>query len=332
MSELLEKRIEELRADYTKTYGQPFSHFYCPVLFRDEDATLCKAHIVNQAFANSSRAWTIQRKDVDGFYGSNFESDFVDIQNFATKSHFEILTDKNLSRKFNSKILVDDKPVDFFFANQELPDNFTELRFEDINISVPFGLKMHPAEVVASQEKHWEVEISRDIRIPMLVSIIKAAHLTLFAIHGYNYALSSSGMFIGQQILGEFFLKNHKKPKPKVVKEAHGFFREYKHMVRPLISGNFEGSITDRTFLLCMGSSGFPWAMMTFIKTSNIVHAALIPVLDHPDRAVTYLDFMRNENEIIQVATCRFEEDHWAIEKGTRIMNWPKSGILYPEE
>ena len=63
---------------------------------------------------------------------------------------------------------------------------------------------MHPTEVIASKGKRWEVEISRDVRVPMLVSVIKAAHLTLFAMHGYNYALSSSGIFVGQQILGEF--------------------------------------------------------------------------------------------------------------------------------
>jgi hypothetical protein len=331
MNDLVKTRIEELKADYFESKGQPFSYFYCPILFKDEDTPLCRAHIINQAFANSSRAWTIQRKDVDNFYGSNFESDFIDIQNIASKSHFEIITDKQLSRRFHSRILVDEKPVDSFFGNQDFPDSFTEVKFDNIQTSVPFGLKMHPAEVVASQGKRWEIEISRDVRISMLVSTIKAAHLTLFAMDGYNYALSSSGIFVGQQILGEFFLKNYKKPKSDIVKGAHHYFREYRHMVRPLISGDFEGTITDRKLLMCMGSSGFPWAMMVFMRTSDIVYAALVPVFDHPDRVVTYMDFLKNENEAIQVTTCGFEQDHWIIEKGTRTMHWPKSGILYPE-
>lgn len=331
MNDPLKAKIEELRADYTQTSGHPFSSFYCPILFRDEHTQLCKAHIINQAFDNSSRTWTVQRKDVDNFYGSNFESDFIDIQNITSKSHFEILTDKTLSKKFNSRILVDDNPVGFFFGNKEIPNHFTEVQFDDIEISVPLGLKMHPAEVVKSEGRHWEVEISRDVRIPMLVSVIKAAHLTLFAMHGYNYALSSSGHFVGQQILGEFFLKNHKKSKADVFKEAQSSFRDYRNMVRPLISGDFNGTISDRRFLICMGSSGFPWAMMVFIKTSRIVHAALIPVFDHPDRVVTFMDFIENENEAIQVANCRFEKDRWLIEKDTKMMHWPKKGILYPE-
>jgi hypothetical protein len=43
MNDSINARIEELRADYTEMKGQPFSYFYCPILFRDEDAVLCKA-------------------------------------------------------------------------------------------------------------------------------------------------------------------------------------------------------------------------------------------------------------------------------------------------
>jgi hypothetical protein len=69
--------LEALRTDYASVAGVPFQTFFCPVLFRDEDVELCRAHLVNQAFAGASRRWTIQRKDVDEFFGAFFESDFV---------------------------------------------------------------------------------------------------------------------------------------------------------------------------------------------------------------------------------------------------------------
>jgi hypothetical protein len=68
---------------------------------------------------------------------------------------------------------------------------------------------MHPTNVLTAAGKHWEIEISRDVRIPMMVSVIKAAHLTLFEMLGYRYALSLAGYFVGRQILGEFYLQNY---------------------------------------------------------------------------------------------------------------------------
>jgi hypothetical protein len=146
--------------------------------------------------------------------------------------------------------------VDFFFGNHEIPRQFTPIKLDDVELPVPFGLKMPPTDAKTAQGKHWEVEISRDIRIPMLVSVIKAAHLTLFHMLGYNYVLSAGGYFVGHQILGEFFLHNYDKPKADVLKAANPFFREYVHMVRPLISDtfNFQGTVTDNALLICVSS------------------------------------------------------------------------------
>jgi hypothetical protein len=71
-------KLSALRADYETVTGRPFSHFYCPILFRDEPVDLCQAHIA--AFHDSSRAGTVQRADVDNFVGSVFEADFVAMQ------------------------------------------------------------------------------------------------------------------------------------------------------------------------------------------------------------------------------------------------------------
>jgi hypothetical protein len=202
---------------------------------------------------------------------------------------------------------------------------------ENVKSSVPFGLKMNPNDVISVQDRNWEIEISRDVRLPMMVSVIKAAHLTIFDMLGYRYAHRPASYFIGRQILGEFFLQNSKKSKSDVLKEAHTFFRPYVHMVRPLIAGfDFQGTITDKNLLVCMGSSGSPWAMIVFVKTSSLVHAVLVPVFDDPDRVVTFMDFLQNDNSAIQVASCRFEQNQWEISKDTRPLIWPKAGTLYP--
>lgn len=332
MSDFIKSRIEELKADYTRLKGEPFSHFYCPILFKDEDSPLCRAHIINKAFSDSARACTVQRIDVDNFYGSRFESDFIDIQTFKDKPTFEILTDKTLSKRFSSKILLEDEPVELFFGNSRVPEQFTQIKLEGKDISVQFGLKMHPTDVKAAEGKRWEIEISRDVRIPMMVSVIKAAHLTLFNMLGYRYATSLAGHFVGRQILGEFFLQNQDKSKPEVLNNARPFFREFIHMVRPLISCGFDsqGTVIDRTFYMCIGNSGFAWAMIVFVKTAHVIHGVLMPVFEQADQAATYLGFLKNGNESIQVAVCRFEQDRWEMSKETMPLVWPKGDTLYP--
>lgn len=333
MKASVKSKLERLRTNYAQIRGQPFVHFYCPVLFKDERIPLCQAHIINYAFPNSSRAWTVQREDVDNFYGTNFEDDFLAIQYHAEgRSPGEVLTDKTLSRRFRPKILVDGKPVDYFIANEGIPEHFTRVEFHSDGQSVQLGLKMPPDNVAAVADQKWEIEIAKDVRIPALVSLIKAAHLTLFDMLGYRYALSAGGYFVGRQILGEFFCQNHGKPKSKVVENALLFFQEFAHMVRPVKASDLDlqGTVTDGMLFVCREGGDFPWALIVFIRTSRVLHAVLIPVLDQPEAVATFLGFLQDQNDSIDASCCRFEQDRWEINEEVGKLVWPKTGILYP--
>src|ERR1700732_4545725 len=109
-----ETRLRELRADFEEVTGTAFSHFHCPILFRDENVELCKAHIVNQAFSSIGRHWTVQRKDVDGFFGRCFESDFVDIQHEGHITASKAIVDKALAKRFRPQVLIDGQPVPYY--------------------------------------------------------------------------------------------------------------------------------------------------------------------------------------------------------------------------
>ena len=326
-------KLEKLRADYAHVIGQPFSHFYCPILFRDENTELVEAHIINRAFRDSSRHWTVQRKDIDNFYGSNFEADFVDIQYNENRDIYKTITDKTLANKFHPRILVDNKPIDYFFAEDSgVPNHYTPIGLESNGHTTLLGLKMSPKDFLGSIAKKWDIDMSKDIRIPALVSLIKAAHLSLFEMLGYHYALSAGGYFVGRDILGEFFLQNRYKTKSEVLKNAYPFFREFVNLVRPIQSSKLDlkGTITDNLILVCRDNSGSLWALITFIKTSQSLHSVMIPILDRADSAAKFMSFLKDEKEYIEVAYCRYKLGQWNLNNESFNIFWPKTGTLYP--
>lgn len=164
----VQSKLKKLRDDYSQIRRQPFRHFFCPILFRDEDVPICKAHIVNLAFADSSRDWTIQRKDVDNFYGLVFETDFLGLQYRENRNIGNTITDKRLSKKYSPKILVDGEPVEFFVADGDVPKQFTRVEFDNNGEVIRLGLKISPENMFAAMGKSWEITASKDIRIPAL--------------------------------------------------------------------------------------------------------------------------------------------------------------------
>ena len=329
----VEIKLDKLRSDYTGFVGQSFNHFLCPIIFKDEDVEICKAHIINQAFPNSSRAWTVQRKDVDGFFGSIFEADFIAVLYNENPSLGDTIANKKLSRLFKPEILFDGKSVDFFLARGNIPENFTKVEFDNDGEEVDLVIKMSPEDVQSASNREWEISVSKDVRISALVSLIKSAHLSLFELLGYRYAFSVGGYYVGKNILGDFYLINRERSKAAVLINAYSFFREFAHMVRPIQELDIElaGTITDRFVFACLGRNNQPWALMVFVKISESMHAVLIPIFDDAEMVNTYLQFMQNENDNLDVALCQFEQDHWKLDKNIVRIIWPKDGILYPE-
>ena len=332
MSASLNSKVDRLRSDYTRITGNPFVYFFCPVLYKDEEAQLCKGHIVPQGFARSSRAWTVQRQDVDNFYGTSFEDDFLAIQyRIEGQSPDQVVTDETLARRFRPKIFLEGKAVDHFIAHDAVPGHFTPLEFHSNGKCVLLGLKMARHDAAGAVGHKLEIQIEKDARIPAVVSLIKAAHLTLFHMLGYRYALSAAGHFVGRQILGEFFLRGQGKPRAEVAEEALVFFRQFAHMVRPVQSHpDLKGTATDRTVLLCWGGDSLAWALTVFVRTSRVLHAVLIPVLESPETAAIFNGFLEDQNESIDVSYCRLGAESWAVEPGVQTLAWPKRGTLYP--
>ena len=84
------RHLARLKEDYNAVAGGPWNHFVCPILLVDQDVPLVRAHVINKAFPNSDRSRTVQRKDIDSFFGSRFEADFLAIDKKIGRSPFEL--------------------------------------------------------------------------------------------------------------------------------------------------------------------------------------------------------------------------------------------------
>jgi hypothetical protein len=319
-------KLQRLNANYTGVVGRPFVHFFCPVLFRDEETELCKAHIVNVAF-RGRQPWTVQRKDVDNFYGSMFESEFVDLRNRGRRLQ-EILSDPVLIRRFRPSFSVDGRTVDFYYATDPVPPCHTQL-MDRTGRDTPVVLKIAPSELGALVDAKWQVRIEKDLRLSSLVSILKAAHLTMFEMVGYEYALSPGGYFVGRVILGEFFLENTGRPRSEVAANALTHFFEYVHLVRPVVGGpaHLDGTIHDRQ-LYILKDGGVTWGAVVFIRTAASLHAALLPVFQDAAGAARFAQFLSGPRESLEAQFTRYEGDHWKASTQGTMFEWPKTGTL----
>jgi hypothetical protein len=336
MSTRVARRLPALSADYEKVTGKPFDHFFCPVLYRDDaNAELCEAHIVNKAFGASS-SWTVQRKDVDGFYGSHFEADFLALKD-RDRSGVEVLVDPLLAHRFRPSVSADERPVEYYALKpkQHVPDEHSHLILEGPWGEKHIALKMPPAEVAAVPETDWRIAFEMDVRVPALVSLLKAAHLTLFNMLGYQYALSPAGHFLGYEILGKFFLANARRSKADVIAAAHPHFREFASMVRPVLNApnTLKGTADDNMVFLCE-SGDIRWGLVVWIRTSPTqMHAVLAPLFQEPVGARRFFAFLdRSTDEDITVRRARCLRDRWDASTRTESHRWPKTGTMYPEE
>lgn len=330
MTDSLSKRLNALRRDYQQRTGRSFEHFFCPILQCDKPGELCRGHVINQAFRRSARTWTIQRTDVDGFFGTLFESEFVLLQERGQHPLGNVLADPTLARRFRPEIRVDGKSVEFYRPKNTIPQGHTEFLFQrGDDKPVRLALKMSPSEALATQASSWDVGFERDLRLPALVSLLKAAHLSMFSVLGYSWALASAGRFVGLDILGRFFDANKDRERAVVLEHAREHFREFINLVRPINSelGLLRGTVSDRYLYLCTGSEG-PWAFMVLVRTDTDFHGVLLPVFEDAERSARYLRFMKDPAPRIQARLARFNGDRWEVSTTEQTLHWPEANWL----
>jgi hypothetical protein len=172
-------------------------------------------------------------------------------------------------------------------------------------------LKIAPDQVVENTaSRDWELSVEKDLRLESLVSLLKAAHLTLFRMLGYNYALSAGGYFTGCNALGSFYMKNRGSNKRDLLMNAPAHFRHFRNMVRPVVSHTpgLEGTVSDNQLYICETTDNHRWALVVFIRLPGSLHAVVVPILDHPEGAARFHRFLEAGDSTLLLRFCKYED------------------------
>lgn len=263
-----------------------------------------------------------------GFFGSYFESDFIGLE-YRSKpiGPADALIDRALSNRYRPKILAGENAIDYFFASDDVPDKFTQLQLVHSGERINLGLKISPHEALELQDENWDVEISIDLRLPSFVSLLKSAHLTLFELLGYQYAISAGGHFVGKDILGRFFLEQFGSSKAEALASAEDHFSEFYAMVRPVLDCPdwFTGTVLDGRMLICRGDTGIIWGMIVLVPIMDKLHGVVLPVFDNEEAVPMFLSFLGTGGGSLQVSPIEYddEKEAWFGTEDVQSIQWP---------
>src|ERR1700733_7097860 len=95
----------------------------------------------------------------------------------------------------------------------------------------------------------------------------------------------------------------------------------------PVGSSSFpaQGTLSDNFVFVCEHTDGVPWALVVFVKASDQLASALVPVMDVPEAAARFVAFLRSDGGPVRVRSCRFEDEHWKCADQTQTFLWPKA-------
>jgi hypothetical protein len=177
--------------------------------------------------------------------------------------------------------------------------------------------------MIQAQTQDWQFVCEKDCRLASLVSVLKAAHLTLFEMLGYRYALSAGGLFLGNTILGQFFKSNRGLSKGEVFSNAGNYFPQYANLVRPVLrrDDTVDDTVSGRLVYVCEEPSN--WAMVVLLRTSELMHSALIPMLDSPEAAARFDRFLAESGSTIKARKAKFDGNAFQVSPVTEELAWP---------
>ena len=325
MNQPMRNRLNRLNSDCEEVWGFPVHHFFCPLLYLDENVEWCQAHIINQAFSNSDRSWTIQRKDIDSFYGRYFEAEFVLLQEKGRYKADEVMENKKLRKRLRPQLTIDNEIVEYYFPKGNIPDNHTLVKLLAPDRIIELAVKKSADEIRNSRPERLGMQIDKNIQLSALVSLIKAAHLTLFHLCGYRHVFSAGGFFLGRLFLGNFFLMNQHLSRMGILESAADYFAPFSNLVRPMLTNPLclKGTLTDHWLFVSLNKNRI-WALLIFIRTEEHMHAVVTPLLENREDIIRCAEFLQKPSSTLKVKRTKWRGDSWVIYPEIIQLEWPE--------
>ena len=316
-SESIKRVLDILREDFVAHGHEPFKHFFCPILHEDVHTELCEGHLIPKDFGN---AWVPQRKDIDGFYGSRAEAAFIACIQDRGIDTATLLTDKDKHKKHDPKIVFDGNVIEHYFPKDfsKIPADHAQARFVggdgEILRDVAFKLtpeQLDAMETLAGEGKGLEVVIDKDYLPAMTAALLKAAHLTMFAMFRYEWVFSVSGRDLAA-ILRKFYLENCSKPKAEVDGPLKEYFSQHLQMVKPFYAADsslLAGTINDNRIITFVNGNNRPYLMGIVVKVGGDTFVVFVPASD--DTINTYFDFLKCPPASVAMHIVELKDGAW---------------------
>ncbi len=154
-------------------------------------------HILPHAIQMASRATVIQRADVDNDFGK-LEAE---LSSFLNRPYYEV---KEFYKRARGLTITgsDGIPLEAFFASKKSAPPFPQVALTDKKgkiIATPFVRTSMDRAVEFDGPVDVQGEIS--FSIPALtVSLVKAAHLALFKLLGYDWVFHAAGQYVANRL------------------------------------------------------------------------------------------------------------------------------------
>lgn len=191
--------LEAYLADFASCASYRPTDFFCPILLEESPCVeLIDGHVLPQSLRTASRATVLQRKDVDNFFGHTVEAELVGFVNSVayTKSEF-------LERAKGVSIVSETAgPLALFTPNPKSSPPFPRIGLRDSKgqtIATPHV--KGTLDDLGGSSGMAEVQGTMSFHKPSIdAAMLKAAHLALFKLAGYQWALSAAGQYASKPL------------------------------------------------------------------------------------------------------------------------------------
>ncbi len=321
------QRVDCLIADCQNVSGSNESKFLCPITFElFERSQLCRGHLIPESQGGVD--WIPQVEHVDNFFGATVEASSSSFSKSEPLNEYQILADKELARKTRPTVRLDGKVVDYFpVASQPQGKSTLEIAIGENSALFGTHLSLEECEELCkSGPPRISVEVNKDFSSPFSGMLLHSAHLIMFRMLGYSYALRDEcGIRVGKQILGDFYSRSRGDHNlgNRLVEEC---FAPYKCLVKQLIPGVVEtkGTLNDNRVLLALNSNGLAWACLVIIPIGRKLFGVLLPVGEGVTQRVTFDEYLESPFEFVCFSVAEFDitNQNWRVTPNSFRSRW----------